>query len=119
MFEGRFWYQKHIIDQFGDDLAGELPRRLHGNAFRQRIAATGTLVTRYCRIHRWVEFGLNTDHFDIGLERSGHGGHPAHQSAAPDRYDKTIEIVLVLDHLQRDRALPGRNQRIIERVDKG
>ena len=119
MFELRLFHQQHFVDQFGDDLPRELAGRLDRNAFGQRVTAARPLVDRHRRVHRREQFGLHSDHLDLRLHCLGYGGHAAHQPAATDRHDQAVEIVLLGEHLERHRALPRRNQRVVERVDEG
>ena len=118
MFERGFLDQQNLVDQLGDDLAGECTRRLDRNPFGQRIAAAGAIITGYSGIHRRIQLGLHPDHLDRGLERLGDRCHPAHQPAAADRHDEAIEIVLLGQHFERHRALPRSDQRIVEGMDE-
>jgi hypothetical protein len=51
-----------------------------------------------------------------GLERASGRPHPAQKPAPADRHGQHVEIGHVLEHFERDRPLPRRDQRIIERM---
>ena len=70
------------------------------------------------RIHRWIKLGLNADQADIGLQRARCRPHSRQQSATADRHHQHIERRDAFQHFQRDRTLPRRHIRVIERVNE-
>ena len=69
-------------------------------------------------LHRRIEFGLDPDDLDLGLERFRRDRHPADQPAAADRHHQQVEIGRGVEHLERDRPLPRDHIDVVERVDE-
>ncbi len=119
VFERRLANQQDLVDQRRDDLRGEFAGRLDRNAFGERVAAADRILAAQLRIHRGVKLGLDPDHLDRRVDRSGDRCHPAHQPAAADRHHQAIEVGLRREHLERHRALTRRDIGIVEGVDEG
>ena len=57
--------------------------------------------------HRGEELDLDPDHLDPRLQGLGGERGAAHDAAAADRHDDGLELGIVVEHLEPDRALAG------------
>ena len=99
--------QQEVIHQTGDDLLRQPTRRAHRNALGQ-----GALALRMPAACDRIGHGrklahLNPHQLDVGAQRLGRCGHAGHQPAAPHGHHQRVDVRLIGQHLQRDRALPG------------
>ena len=69
--------------------------------------------------HGGEQRGLHADNLDTGAKAARHRAHARNQPAAANRHDDGIQIGRIGKHFQRDGALPGGYQRIVERMDEG
>jgi hypothetical protein len=117
-FEARFRNEQDIVDKCFDDGLGEIPRRRDRDALSQRVAADREGRVFHGIQHRRIELSFDAYYLDLGIDCFGGDGHPRNQPAATDRHDKQIEIGGRLQHFERDRALPGNDLSVIERVNE-
>ena len=59
---------------------------------------------------------LHADHLHLGPRGLDRDRHPGAQAAAADRHDDAGEVGHVLEQLEAERALPGDDVRVVERV---
>jgi hypothetical protein len=110
-------------DNVGDERAhdGERQRAdvLHRNAFGERGAAERTVLATQRVPERGIERGLGANDLHRRLHRARRDGAACDQPAAADRDHQGIEVEDVLQHLERDGALPRDDQRIVIGVHEG
>ena len=111
--------QQDIVNKIADHRLGHPARFFHGNAFGQRLAATGDVLAGYSEFHRRVEFRLDTVDFQVRAHVAGDGGNAANQSAAADRHDKRVQIITICQHFQPGCALTGHDQLVVIGMDQG
>jgi hypothetical protein len=64
-------------------------------------------------------FRFNRDHFDLRHQLLDQHRHACRQTAAAHRDKHAVEMGILLQQLQRQRALPGNHHRVIERRHPG
>jgi hypothetical protein len=64
-------------------------------------------------------FRLDADQADAGLDGARRRAHAGRQTAPAHRDHQHVEIGMILQHFERDRALPSGHQRVVEGMDKG
>ncbi len=118
VLELRLVRQQDVVGVLAHERQRESPELGHRDALRQRVAAAGSRAAVERRFQRRVESGLDADHLDAGLDRFRRERHAADQPTAADRHDQAVEVRNVFDHLERDCALSGDDQRVVERMDE-
>ena len=61
---------------------------------------------------------LDADDLDPWLQRLGGDGDPRYQPTASDRHDQRVEVGLVGEHFEADRALSGDDRPVVVGVDR-
>ena len=64
-------------------------------------------------------FRFNGDHFDLRHQLFDEHRHACRQSTAANRHEYAVEMRILLEQFQRQRALPGNHHRMIERRNPG
>ena len=113
-----FRHQNDVIDQRLDHLIGVLAGVLHGNALGEGVAVADRLKALHLGRHGRVKLGLYADDLDIRLDRAGRRCDARNEPAAADGDDEAVQLRRGFQHFQRNGALPGHHQRIVERVNE-
>ena len=117
--------EMRLVDEhdLGDELAHDRQRErahvLHGDAFRQRRPAERAILAAERVPERRIERRLDPDDLDRRRPGAGGDGVAGDQPAAADRDHQGVEVVRVLEHFQRDRALARDHQRVVVGMDEG
>ena len=64
-------------------------------------------------------FRFHGDYFDLRHQLFDQHRHARCQTAAADRYKYAVEMGVLLEQFQRQRALPGNHHRMVERRHPG
>ena len=86
---------------------------LHRDAFGERVAARWQIGTLQAIVHRRHQGRLHTDDLDRWLDRLGGNGDARNQTAATNGHHDDVQVRHGREHLKRDRALAGDDQRIV------
>jgi hypothetical protein len=111
--------QDDVVDEGADDGQRQRPGRLDADAVGDgRLAALAIAVVD--RVPRRREaLGLDADDVQVGAERLRRRRHAGDQAAAADGDDQGVDLGLLGEHLERDRALAGDHRQVVERMDDG
>ena len=108
----------HILHQIRKDLVS---RGLHRRAVRYR--ADNRKGNNFTLFHRSFQAGsscgFHCNHFNIGVQELGQCRHTGCQSASAYRYQDVLYQRQILEDLHHDRALAGRNRRVIKGMYEG
>ena len=88
-----------------------------GHRRHRRPAATGPAGGQRGRVRRGA-LGLHADHPDVGRQRLDRDRDAGEQPAAAGADDDGAHVRALLEDLQADRALPGDDVGVVERVDE-
>ena len=117
-------FEMRLVDQhdLGDELAHDRQRErahvLHRDAFRQGRAAERAILAAERVPERRIERRLDPDDLDRGAWRGRRWR--CRRSARRRRSGSPgVEVVRVLEHFERDGALPRDHQRVVVGMDEG
>src|SRR6266545_1581573 len=117
--------ERLLVDQhdFRNEIAHDRQRQradiLHRDAFGERGAAEWTRFAAQRIPERWIERRLSSDDLDRRLQGARRQCIPCNEPATADWDNDQIEIGGILQHLERNRALPGDHLGIVIGVDEG
>ncbi len=110
-------------DDVGDERAHDRQRQgadvLHRDALGERGAAERAMLAVERVPERGIERGLRADDLDRRFDRARRDRVAGDEAAPADREDQEIEVGGILQHLERDGALPCDHQRIVIGVHEG
>ena len=95
------------------------PGRLDADAVGDRRLAAFAMAVVDRVPRRREALGLHADDVQVGAERLRRRRHAGDQAAAADGDDQGVDLGLLGEHLERDRALAGDHRQVVERMDDG
>ena len=110
--------QNQLGHQIADHRQSQSADILDRDALGKRRAADRPPLVMQRVPHRRVKRGFHADDLDLRLHRARGDGVARNQAAAADRDHQHIEIGSLLEHLERDGALPGNDARVVIRMDQ-
>ena len=106
--------EDHVVDEIADHRQRQRAGMLDADAVGDGGLAALAVLSVLGIPRRRETFGLHTDDADVGFDGARRRGDPGDQAAAADGDDEGVDLRLLRQHLEADRALAGDDRRVVE-----